>query len=200
MKQQILIIRGGETFSNYDDYIFYLKNRDIGLDNLKTKKGWKDRMESDLGEYFEVFVPEMPNKRNARYLEWKIWFEKIIDILDDDLILLGSSLGGIFLAKYLSENKISKKIKAVILVAAPFDDSNNEESLIDFKLPNSLLNFSKQCKSIYLIQSRDDVLVSFEEFEKYKKALLSAKVIIFEDRGHFSQETFPEIVEIIKQI
>lgn len=200
MKQQVLVIRGGETFSNYDDYISYLKNREISLDNLKTKKDWKNRMEADLGEDFEVFLPEMPNKRNARYLEWKIWFEKIIDILDDDLILLGSSLGGIFLAKYLSENKISKKIKAVILVAAPFDDSNNEESLIDFKLPNSLLNFSKQCKSIYLIQSRDDVLVSFEEFEKYKKALLSAKVIIFEDRGHFSQETFPEIVEIIKQI
>jgi len=200
MKQQVLVIRGGETFSNYDDYISYLKNREISLDNLKTKKDWKNRMEADLGEDFEVFIPEMPNRRNARYLEWKIWFEKIIDILDDDLILLGSSLGGIFLAKYLSENKISKKIKAVILVAAPFDDSNNEESLIDFKLPNSLLNFSKQCKSIYLIQSRDDVLVSFEEFEKYKKALLSAKVIIFEDRGHFSQETFPEIVEIIKQI
>ena len=200
MKQQVLIIRGGETFSNYDDYISYLKNREISLDNLKTKKGWKNRMEADLGEDFEVFMPEMPNKRNARYLEWKIWFEKIINILDDDLILLGSSLGGIFLAKYLSENRINKKLKAVILVAAPFDDSNNEESLIDFKLPNSLDIFLEQSKNIFLIQSKDDIVVPFKEVEKYKKALPNAKVIIFEDRGHFSQETFPEIIELIKRI
>ena len=153
-----------------------------------------------MGEEFEVFLPEMPNRRNARYLEWKIWFEKIISILDDNLILLGSSLGGIFLAKYLSENKISKKIKAVILVAAPFDDSNNEESLIDFKLPASLSNFSKQCESIYLIQSKDDTLVSFDQVEKYKELLPKAKIIIFEDRGHFSQENFPEIVDLIKEI
>jgi predicted alpha/beta hydrolase family esterase len=200
MKQQVLIIRGGETFDSYEDYISYLKNREIGLDNLKMKKSWKNRMENDLGEDFEVFLPEMPNRRNARYLEWKIWFEKIIDILDDNLILLGSSLGGIFLAKYLSENKINKKLNAVILIAAPFDDSNNEESLTDFKLPNSLEKFTEQSENIFLIQSKDDILVPFEEVEKYKKALPRAKVIIFEDRGHFSQEIFPEIVELIKQL
>jgi len=200
MKQQVLIIRGGETFNNYEDYISYLKNRDISLDKLKIKKGWKNRIESDLGEEFEVFLPEMPNRRNARYLEWKIWFEKIISILDDNLILLGSSLGGIFLAKYLSENNISKKIKAVILVAAPFDNSNNEESLIDFKLPVSLSSFSKQCENIYLIQSKDDILVSFDQVEKYKKALPNSKLVTYEDRGHFDQEIFPEIVELIKQI
>ena len=92
MKQQVLVIRGGETFSKYNDYISYLKNREISLDNLKTKKGWKNRMETDLGEDFEVFLPEMPNKRNARYLEWKIWFEKIIDVSQTQLLILSLTL------------------------------------------------------------------------------------------------------------
>lgn len=200
MKQQVLIIRGGETFSNYKEYISYLKNKKISLNDLKTQKGWKYKMANELGEDYEVFLPEMPNRRNSHYLEWKIWLEKIISILDDDLILIGSSLGGIFLAKYLSENKVSKKIKALILISAPFDDSNNEESLIDFKLPNSLLNISKQCKNIYLIQSKDDNIVPFDQVFEYKELLPKAEIIIFEDRGHFSQETFPEIVELIKQI
>ena len=200
MKQQVLIIRGGTTFDNYENYLFYLKNREINLDRLKIRKSWKNRIDVDLGENFEIFLPEMPNGMNARYEEWKMWFERILNFLNNDLILIGSSLGGIFLAKYLSENNISKKLKAVILVSAPFDDIINGKSLADFKLPNLLSNFSKQCNNIYLIQSEDDTDVPFEQVNKYKKALPNAKLIIFEDRGHFSQENFPEIVDLIKEI
>lgn len=201
MKQQIVIIQGGTSFDNYDDYISYLKNkREISLDRIKIRKTWKNTMDIKLGKDFEVFLPEMPNKTDARYFEWKIWFERVLALLGDDLIFIGHSLGGIFLAKYLSENIIDKKIKAVMLVSAPFDDTNNTESLVDFEISYSLLNLSKQCKNIYLIQSKDDLLVPFEQVEKYKKELPNAKIMAFEDRGHFSQETFPEIVELIKKI
>lgn len=201
MKQQILIIGGGTSFDNYDDYISYLKkDRQISLDRIKIRKEWKNTMDVKLGEGFEVFLPNMPNTVNARYFEWKIWFERVLELLGDDLIFIGHSLGGIFLAKYLSENIIDKKTKAVILVAPPFDGANDIESLVDFNLPDSLSNLSKQCENIYLIQSKDDPLVPFEQVEKYKKALPSAKIMAFEDRGHFSQETFPEIVELIKGI
>jgi len=200
MKQQIIAIHGGTSFENYQDYINFLKNHEINFDKLKSSKGWKDSLQEDLGEEFEVLMPRMPNPSNAVYEEWKIWFERIIELCDDNLIFIGHSLGGIFLAKYFSENIISKKIKAVFLVAAPFDDSNSEESLSPFKLPASLEKFEKQCENIYLLQSRDDILVLFEEMEKYKKALPKAKTFIFEGRGHFNSETFPEIVELIKEI
>lgn len=201
MKQQIIIIHGGTTFDNYDDYISYLKkDREISLDRLKIRKTWKNRTDIDLGEDFEVFLPEMPNRNNARYSEWKIWFERIIQLLDDDLIFIGHSLGGIFLAKYFSENNISKRIKAIILISAPYDNANSEESLLDFKLPNSLENFLAQSENIFLIQSKDDIVVPFVQVEKYKKELPNAKLIVFEDRQHFNQETFPELIELIKQI
>jgi hypothetical protein len=51
----------------------------------------------------------MPNPMNARYNEWKILFKKIVLLLDDNVILIGHSLGAIFLVKYLSENKFPKK-------------------------------------------------------------------------------------------
>lgn len=200
MKQQIIIIGGGTSFENYQDYISFLKNHEINFDKLKSGKGWKDSLEEDLGENFEVLLPRMPNPTNAVYEEWKIWLERIIKLCGDDLIFIGHSLGGIFLAKYFSENIISKKIKAVFLVAAPFDDANSEESLIPFKLPDSLAKFEEQCKNIYLLQSRDDVLVLFEEMEKYQKSLPSAKPYIFDGRGHFNLDTFPEIVKLIKEI
>ncbi|MCJ7804896.1 alpha/beta hydrolase [Patescibacteria group bacterium] len=202
MKQQVVIIHGGTPFDTYEDYLSYLKNQEISLDSLRLRKGWKEALSRELGQNFDVLMPQMPSRTNARYEEWKIWFEKIIPFFNKNIIFIGQSLGGIFLAKYLSENNISKKIKATILVSAPFDDENEKsgKSLADFKLSSSLERFAKNGGKIYLIQSKDDPEVLFEQLEKYKKALPSAKTMIFENRGHFNQESFPEIIELIKKL
>ena len=192
MKQQVLIIHGGDSFEKYEDYLHFLKNFEINLEKF-SKNDWKDNLQKDLGKKFGVIYPQMPNKLNANYIEWKIWFEKILNLLEDNLILIGHSLGGIFLAKYLSEDDISKKIKAVILVSAPFDEKGS------FKLSKLVLNLNNY-KKIFLIHSKDDQVVSYGEVKKYKKILTKAKVITFEDRGHFNQEEFSEIVELTKKI
>ncbi|MDD5032138.1 MAG: alpha/beta hydrolase [Patescibacteria group bacterium] len=200
MKKQVIVIHGGTTFDTYEEYISYLKNREINIEKLKTPKGWKNSLEKELGADFEVFAPQMPDKTNARYEEWKIWFEKIIPFLNTEVILVGHSLGGIFLAKYLSLNLWPRKIKAVLLVAAPFDRTKNMESLSDFALPASLKKFAEQAGKIYLFQSQDDPSVPFAQADKYKKVLPNSEVIAFTDRQHFDQESFPELVELIKNI
>ena len=139
----------------------------------------------------------MPCQDNAKYAEWKIWFERLFPFVEDGTILLGGSLGGIFLAKYLSENKFPKKIKALFLVAAPHSDM---EGSISFDLKKPLQNVKEQCDNIHLYQSQDDPEVNFAEVEKYQKELPGAKLHIFEDRGHFLQEHFPEIVAEIKKL
>lgn len=201
MKKQIVIIHGGTPFDTYEDYLSYLKkDLEISLDRLRLRKSWKEALSQDLGENFDVLMPQMPNKTNACYKEWKIWFERIIPLLDKQVIFIGHSLGGIFLAKYLSENNIPQKIKATILVAAPFNDEKSGRSLADFKLSSPLERFAKQGGKIYLLQSKDDPEVLPEQLEKYKKALPNAKTMIFDDRGHFNQESFPEIIELIKKL
>ena len=200
MKQQIVIIHGGTTFDSQGDYLSYLKNKEIDLEKLRPQLDWRYSLQNELGENFEVLLPQMPDKTNAHYNEWKIWFERILPLLDKEIILVGHSLGGIFLAKYLSENNFPKKIKATILVAAPFDDKDSGKSLADFKLSFPLDRFVKQGGKIYLIQSKGDPEVLFGNLEKYKKALPNAETIVFEDRGHFSQESFPEIIELIKTL
>ena len=200
MKKQVVAIHGGNTFESYDEYISSLKNRQIDLEYLRSKPGWKNSLAEKLGPDFDVLLPLMPNPSNAQYGEWKIWFERILALLDEGAIFIGHSLGGLFLAKYFSENQAPKKIGAALLVAAPFDDGGCEEKLASFALAGPLDKFSAQVGRIYLLQSKDDPAVAFAQVEKYQKALPGAKTMVFEDRGHFNTETFPEIVEFIKSI
>lgn len=200
MKKQVVIIHGGDTFETRDKYLEFLKSFVIENIEYFTKIKWKDRLKEELGEEYQVIAPKMPNKFNARYLEWKIWFEKLFPFLSDNVILVGHSLGGIFLAKYLSENKFPKIIKATFLVAAPFDSADSEYPLLDFELSLGLERFEKQGGEIYLYQSKDDPVVPLVDVEKYRKQLPSAHVVIFENRGHFSQSEFPELIAEIKKL
>lgn len=199
MKKQVLIIHGGNTFTNYSEYIESLKTKKIELEKLKYRIDWKDSITDDLGDKFEVLVPRMPNGTNAKYNEWKIWFEQIISLLKDNVILIGHSLGGIFLVKYLSQNLLATKVKAVVLISAPYKELDTEE-IGDFSLPKSLSKLNKQIKNIVLIQSEDDPVVPASHVYLYKKQLPDAELILFKANGHFQQMHFPELVKLIKTI
>lgn len=193
MKKQIVVIHGGTTFDTYEEYMEYLRSSELTLEKI-NRKDWKDFLATNLPEY-EVIYPKMPNAKNARYEEWKIWFEKLFPILNDNVMLVGHSLGGIFLAKYLSENHFPKKISSLHLVAAPYDTEVNKESLADFALSKTVEDVSSYTENIFLYQSTDDTAVAYEDVQKYKRDIPSATLVSFEDRGHFTQESFPELVE-----
>jgi uncharacterized protein len=198
MKQQILIIHGGNVFDTHEHYLADLKSREVTLDRMR-RKGWKDKLQEMLGEDYDVLHPLMPNSQNARYAEWKIWLEKIILLLDEPMILIGHSLGGITLAKYLSENDCPKKIRASFLVAPPYN-TETRHPRADFNISLDLQKFSRQGGKIFLYHSRDDEVVPFPNFEAYKSRLPKAETRTFEDRGHFNSDEFPEIVEDIKSL
>lgn len=197
-KQQIIVIHGGNAFEKYEEYLDYLRNKETTIEKMRFKD-WKANLGTVLGDEYDVLNPQMPNASNARYAEWKIWFEKLILLFDEDIIFIGHSLGGVFLAKYLSENDYPKKIKATFLVAAPFN-TDEEHPLVDFVISNNLERFAKQGGKIFIYQSRDDEVVPFSNSDSYKKALPEAILKVFEDRQHFNQKEFPEIVETIKSI
>ncbi|KKT15251.1 MAG: hypothetical protein UW76_C0021G0006 [Parcubacteria group bacterium GW2011_GWF2_44_8b] len=195
MKKQVVVIHGGDTFETYEEYLNFLRGYEIDIERYKSDKSdWKPWLRQGLGGGHEVILPIMPNKTNARFDEWKIWFEKFTPFLHDGAILIGHSLGGTFLAKYLSENRFPKKIKAVFLVGAVFSKDNDGFPLVSFTLPT---NLNLQTETIYLYHSKDDSVVPFSALEQYKKALPNAQIRIFEDRGHFNQEEFPELAQDI---
>ena len=199
-KIQVLTIHGGETFKNDKDYLHYLRTKKISTDK---KIYWApEYLEKALGKNFKVIAPRMPLQDNAKYRDWAILFKRYLSLLklNGKFILIGSSLGGIFLAKYLSENKLPKRALSVYMVCPPFDNTLPGEDLVGgFNLKNNLSLIEKNCKNIYLLFSEDDDVVPVSHAEKYRKKLGNARIIIYKSKnGHFNVPKFPEIVKLIK--
>jgi hypothetical protein len=197
-KKQILFIHGGYTFGSIKDYLNFLKNYEI--DPYKKKKYWINWLASKLKNY-EILVPQMPCEKNAKYEEWKIWFEKYLPFIKGkDFTLIGHSLGAIFLLKYLSENNLNKKIRQLHLIApAVFDDGLGLEKLATFKSDlKKIKRIEKKCKELHLWHSKDDSICVFKNSEIIKGIILNANFHIFKNRGHFKSYTFPEILKVIK--
>jgi len=203
MKKQVVFIGGGDSYSNYDDYVQALKDASLRNPTGEKVTRWTDTLREDLGDDYELYMIAMPNTDNAVYSEWKIWFEKHFELFKGDIILIGWSLGGMFLTKYLSETSTPYNIHALFLLAAPcgtYDDgSGNDCGSFRFD-PVVLTEGLKEVEKIKILQSEDDFVVPYEHAHAYKEVLPDAELILFEDKNHFLVEELPELPEMIKNL
>lgn len=191
--KQILYIHGGDSFTSEEAALAYWRDWEIEnpFTHQKTKK-WRESVREELADTHMLADPKMPNPMNAHYAMWSMWFEKYLPFLNDGVILIGHSLGANFLAKYLSENELPIRIAQLHLVAGCYGEG-------DFILTDSLEGVTQQVEKIFLYHSHDDDLVPFSDAQKYQKALSTATLQEFTDRGHFfAQEDFPELVANIR--
>ncbi|MBU0750475.1 alpha/beta hydrolase [Patescibacteria group bacterium] len=198
MKQQVFVIHGGNAFDTYEEYLSYLQAKEVNLESLQYSD-WKHSLQETLGDSYEVIAPRMPNSNNAKYLEWKIYFEKFIPLLQENVIVIGHSLGGIFLAKYFSEEACPTSIRAVFLVAAPFSTAS-QHPLADFVLSTDLHLLQEQGSEVFLYHSTDDAVVPYSNVEEYVQHLPEAKLRTLEGRNHINQPEFPELVKDIQSV
>jgi predicted alpha/beta hydrolase family esterase len=194
--KQVVVIHGGMVFEKNKRHLSRLIRFD--LESL-FRKAWETSLPAVLGEEYQVLAPRMPNSLNAKYAEWRICFKKLLEKVDDGVILVGHSLGGLFLAKYLATEHMPKKVKATLLVA-PVYDEDNEGIVGDFVLPESLALMHEQAGSIHIFHSADDSIVPIANLEKYRAALPDMQAHLFKHRGHFLMEKFPEIVELLRTL
>lgn len=196
--RQVVVIHGGDAFASYEEYFAALQK--LELDDPRTKtKGWKALLGERLGPEYQIIAPRMPNASNAKYAEWKLWFEKHFKFLDNEVLLVGHSLGASFLARYLSENMFPKKIIGTFLVAGPFS-VDEDRQLVEFVPPASMALLEQQGGALFLYHSKDDDVVSIEELAKYQHALPTATARVLDGRGHVSGDEFPELINDVRSL
>ena len=194
--KQIVLIHGGSSFDNYERYLNSLRNGSINYERLLWAQKWREWIAQNITGY-DVLLPDFPNKQNAQYEEWKIYFEKLLPLLGDDVQLVGYSLGAMFLARYLHESPLDSPVRRLVLVSPCYDDESVED-LGSFRV-TSATGLEKSAREINLFHSKDDPVVPFTELAKFQRDLPTATVHIFEDRNHFFQPTFPELKELLEK-
>jgi uncharacterized protein len=186
----VLYIGGGMTFPDHDMFLDHLRKRDLSLERSLI---WKDTLADDLG--LPVIAVPMPCKENASYDSWEITFDRYLELVDGDIVLVGFSLGGIFLAKYLSEREIIGQVRSVFLVAPPFDDTLSSEPLTNGFVLSDLSRLANY--EVTMFFSTNDTVVPIEHAQMYRRAAPSARIIELDASDHFIQEGFPELTDAL---
>jgi len=198
--KQLVYIRGWTLSKNDDELYNTIQTREINP--FEERKRWRNTLQEHLPE-FKIIKPEMPNALMARYKIWKLWFEKHLPYFDSEqFILIGHSLGWMFLIKYLWENGFPFKITQLHLIAPVLDNSGlnpGDDYLWDFAYDSSIIkNIEKVANKIFIWHSKDDPSVPFSHSERIKAELSRAQFMVFDDRWHFKQAEFPELLDAIK--
>src|SRR5919107_2754920 len=102
MKRRVLLIHGGGQGA-YDE------DQKLAAD-----------LQDKLGDAYEVRYPEMPDEDSPEYEAWNRRIAEELAALDGAVVLVGHSLGGSVLLKYLSEEKVEKPVAGLLLVATPY--------------------------------------------------------------------------------
>ena len=168
--QQLVFIRGGEAFDTMEDYYKFLQ--EFPYDPFAQGESRRTWLAERVMTTHQFICPDMPCKQNATYRARKIWFEKLFPYLNDEgVILVGYSLGGRFLAKYLSEEMFPKRIAQLHLVATPLDAEGVEgEWTADFGFDKALLpRIGEQVEQVFVYHSIDDDIVPYRHVETFQR-------------------------------
>lgn len=192
-KPQVIFIHGGDAFRDAEKLYTMLRQR--SFNPYEVKKKWQEQLFANVAETHECHRLSMPNSWWADYEAWKIWFEKMVPYLRNGVVLIGHSLGGSFLFRYLSENTLPTTISQVHLIAPvilPQEDC--EGFYIDME---NWSGFLGTIASVHLWHSEDDFIVPIIHSETIVDLFPAAILHRFTDRFHFIGEEFGEIEAVI---
>jgi predicted alpha/beta hydrolase family esterase len=153
---------------------------------------------------YSVTVPNMPDPDPPKLATWLSHLQEVIGQPDDELLLIGHSIGTVTIMRYL-ETLESGQVGKVILVAG-FTDQLGFKELENFF--DTRLDFGKikpKSKNGFVaIQSDNDPFVS-EQYGERLKDELGAKLVIKHNAGHMSgsvdgEEACTELPEVIENL
>ncbi len=156
-------------------------------------------LQSALGPAYEVRYPKMPEEDSATYADWKAPIERELASLDDAVILVGHSVGGSVLIKYLSEQQLDKPISSVFLLATPYWGADEFWKWDEAHLGQDVATKLASIPRIFLYHSRDDDTVPFAHLALYAAKLPQATVREFDRRGHQFGNDLTEVAEDIRK-
>lgn len=150
-----------------------------------------------LGPAYDVLYPKMPEPDQPTYETWKQTVKEELTKLENGVILIGHSLGGSVLLKYLSEEKISQKVDGLFMIGSPYWGRKNWQ-VDEYVLKRGFASSLPAIPEIFLYHSRKDSVVPFKHLSYYVEKLPRVTVRALEGSEHLFSRGLPEMAFDIK--
>jgi uncharacterized protein len=181
MRKRVLFIHGGGEGAYEEDRQLAASLQDV------------------LGAAYDVRCPKMPHEDLPVYQAWKGRIAKELDALEGEVVLVGHSLGGSILLKYLSEEEVEKPVAGLFLVAVPYWGVEDWE-VGEYALREDFASKILREMMVFLFHSRDDEVVPFTHAALYAEKLPRATVREFDGRGHQFDNDLSEVARDIGRL
>lgn len=169
--------------------------------------GFKPWIKKELeARGYVVVSPQMPDTDTPKMETWLPFLQNLIQHPDEETILIGHSMGGAAVLRYLETLPEGIQIKKAVLVTPVVDaikDMSEEEKSIAKPWLETPLDFEKikrSAKEIIGFFSDNDKYIPLES-EKLLREKCGAKTVIEHQKGHYSNsdgtEEVPQILHSI---
>jgi hypothetical protein len=118
--------------------------------------------------------------------------------LNADVLLIGHSLGGSVLLKYLAEGTDPRPIAGLFLVAVPCWGKRDWE--LEYTLPEDFASHLPPISQIFMYHSRHDEVVPFSHLRRYQEQLPQATIRELDGKEHSFTRGLPELVRDLKSL
>lgn len=155
--------------------------------------GFVEHLKKSLPD-FRIIHPLMPSPDKPNYKAWCSRLREELSPLKGELILIGHSLGGSVLLKFLSEEEIQSSVAGFYMVSAPYwgvGGWNAEE----FILKKDFIKSLPPLGAIQIYHSKNDPHVPFAHAGFYAKALPDSVLHAIPGEDHAFQKGLPQIVK-----
>ncbi|MDE1832969.1 MAG: alpha/beta fold hydrolase [Candidatus Micrarchaeota archaeon] len=157
---------------------------------------------------FDAIIPEMPDTNHPKINEWVSRLAEVVGDAYHDTFLVGHSIGGQAILRYLAQLQGDSKVSGTILVAswtalrkAAFETEEDERTFKPWlQTPIDWDNARRHSDKFTAILSDDDPYVPLEVGDEFA-AKLGAKIITERGKGHMSTDTgVTELPSVLDEI
>jgi serine hydrolase len=179
---------------------FVLFIQGVGEGAHKADAMLANSLQKALGGGYDVQYPKMPEESKA---DMHTWIARIAEELgahqDGSVVLVGHSMGGVALLKYLMQENPAKPIAGLFLLSTPSWDED-QWNFDDLRLPRDLAAKLSPIPRIFLYHNRDDEIVPFRHLALHAAKLPSAVVREGKRGGHQFGNDLANVADDIKGV
>ena len=130
-----------------------------------------DSLRRELGDGFTVEYPRMPREDEPDYDRWRSAIGDALHRIGRATVVVGHSIGGYLLLRYLVTERIDVPIIAICSIAAPFPGGDSDWTYEGFDLPDRFAERLPADAAVLLYACEDDQIVPFAHRDVYAAAI-----------------------------